>query len=410
MSQLWDERLSRRAVVAGVAAAALAGCAHETVPAGSPSAVATPIPTPSSGPPSASASPSAATSTPSSAAHTATVVMSGDLLWHNTLWFSAADDHRRTGKGDEFDFDPMFAQIKPIISGADLAIAHVEVPFAPAGGPYTGYPDFAAPPQIAPWMATMGWTMATTESNHSIDKGFAGLVRTRELLTRNGIMVEGTYATHQQRNTPVIKDVNGIKVAVIGGTYDLNGLTPPADKTWCVSMWDLPNLKAQAARAKKAGADFVMAHLHGGEEYQTAPNQDQIDRATALTADPNVDLVFGEHVHVVQPITKLNGKWVIYGMGNMVAQHKTDVIRGYDGITIRLTLVAGDDGKVDVARVEYLPTLVTHYSGPAAPVRLYPVVAGIRDGIGPKAELQASLQRTRAAVKALGAVPGLIES
>ena len=101
--------------------------------------------------------------------------MGGDLLWHDTVWQSAAAEARG---GAAYDFDPMFADVRPLIAGADLALCHAEVPFAAPGGPLQSYPVFAAPPEIAPWIASMGWDACTTASNHALDQGFDGLVRT----------------------------------------------------------------------------------------------------------------------------------------------------------------------------------------------------------------------------------------
>ena len=49
--------------------------------------------------------------------------------------------------------------------------------------------------------------------------------------------------------------------------------------------------------------------------------------------------MLGEHAHVVQPITKVNGKWVVYGMGNMVAQQEVDPAGDLRGILVRFTFV-----------------------------------------------------------------------
>lgn len=72
--------------------------------------------------------------------------MNGDLLWHNTLWYSAKEDAQRRGRGG-YDFAPLLAGMKPVIASADLAICHEEVPLAKPGGPYRNYPIFAAPPR-----------------------------------------------------------------------------------------------------------------------------------------------------------------------------------------------------------------------------------------------------------------------
>ena len=37
-----------------------------------------------------------------------------------------------------------------------------------------------------------------------------------------------------------------------------------------------------------------------------------------------MDLIVGHHAHVVQPIEKVNGVWVMYGMGNVLSNLPTD--------------------------------------------------------------------------------------
>ena len=266
------------------------------------------------------------------------MVLSGDLLWHDTVWHSAAADHARTGRGTAFDFDPMFAALRPMIEAADLAVCHEEVPFAAPGAPYQSYPVFAAPPEIATWIGSMGWDLCTTASNHAVDQGYDGLVRTANLLERAGVGHVGTFRTAAERRRPVIHTTEqGVRIAVVGGTYSLNGFPAPAGREWSVSMWDVRNLLAQARAARRAGADIVIVKYHGGSEYVAMPNAQQVALVRALTASPYVDLVAGEHAHVVQPITKVNGKWVVYGMGNAVGQSETSRPRAYEGITVGFT-------------------------------------------------------------------------
>lgn len=340
--------------------------------------------------------------------------MSGDLLWHNTLWMSAAKDHERTGRGDSYDFDPMFASIKPVISGADLAIAHNEVPFARPGQAPEGYPEFAAPRQIAPWMASMGWDLATADSNHSIDGGFEGVRQTHDLLTSNGITVSGIHIDQASASRATTIERKGVKVAVVGGTYDLNGLKPPSEQPWCVDMWDVDRILRQAEQARKDGADIVMAHLHGGEEYQSAPTPAQVTRATRLAQHPDIDLVFGEHVHVVQPITRIGSTWVVYGMGNMVAQHKSVQTSTYDGITVRFTWheaaepLPGKHGRFLVAKAEYIPTMVTSYLTDGRAV-LYDINRALGQHQGPTERLQAARQRVRTVVNSASPQSDLVE-
>jgi poly-gamma-glutamate synthesis protein (capsule biosynthesis protein) len=326
-----------------------------------------------------------------------TMLMSGDLLWHDTVWASAHEDAVRRGGRQRFDFDPMFAAMKPMVEHADLAICHEEVPFATDDQHLSNYPVFAAPPEIARWIASMGWDACTTDSNHSIDQGFTGLVRTASLLERAGVRHIGTFRSPAERRKPVIlTSRQGVKVGIVGGTYSLNGFSLPPEQRWAVSMWDADNLIAQAKAAKRAGADIVLVQYHGGDEYSRLPNAQQVALVRRLTASPAVDLVFAEHAHVVQPITKVNGKWVVYGMGNMVGQSDTAYPRAYEGISVRFTFRETGRG-FRVTRAAYIPTWWNHYT-PGKPIRVRPVVSALRNGVADRARLLEARQMTRLAV------------
>jgi poly-gamma-glutamate synthesis protein (capsule biosynthesis protein) len=112
------------------------------------------------------------------------------------------------------------------------------------------------------------------------------------------------------------------------------------------------------------------------------------------------------HTHTVQPWTKVNGKWVVYGLGNTVAQHDKAVLRGYEGVTARFTFTSKADGRYEVTKAEYIPTLVTRYA-PGRPARLLRISAALQSADGALRERLLSAQRrTAAAVTALD-VPGL---
>ncbi|MDQ4053317.1 MAG: CapA family protein [Actinomycetota bacterium] len=339
---------------------------------------------------------------------TATIVMGGDLLWHNTTWASAADD---APPGRAYDFGPMFAALRPLFRGADVALCHEEVPFAGPDDPLQNFPVFAAPPQIAPWIASMGFDACTTASNHAVDQGFEGLKRTADLLEANGVRHVGTFRTARERREPVIlTTAEGVRVGLVAGTYSLNGFPLPEGREWSVSMWDARNLLGQARRARQAGADIVVVHLHGGWEYDHLPNGDQVALVEEVTASPDVDLVLGEHAHVVQPITRVNGTWVVYGMGNMVAQQEPSRPRTYEGITVSFTFSERPETERGwvVSEAAYVPTYWNQYAG-GRPIRIQRVAQALARGRGDLSRLREARAEIRAAVGGLGWPPGLVE-
>ncbi|HET8582639.1 MAG TPA: CapA family protein, partial [Jatrophihabitans sp.] len=97
------------------------------------------------------------------ARRTATILGSGDVLIHPPLWEQAHNDAGRHG----YDFGPMYASIKPDVEQADLAICEMETPLAPPQGPFVGWPDFSAPPQVLTALKGVGYDSCTTASNHT---------------------------------------------------------------------------------------------------------------------------------------------------------------------------------------------------------------------------------------------------
>ncbi|GAB3822740.1 CapA family protein [Tessaracoccus terricola] len=332
-----------------------------------------------------------------------TINFSGDLLWHNSLWESA-----RIDGGGAMDFVPQLAALGDYVGSADLAICHSEVPFAEAGGPYGNYPMFKAPQEIAPALAEIGWDVCTTASNHSLDAGFDGLVRTIEVHNAQGILTAGTYTSAEDRATPTMfRTTSGVEVAVVSSTYGTNGIALPSEAPWSVSLLDVEDTLSQAARARTAGADIVVVHMHAGTEYESTPNRQQLDFADAMTASDDVDLVIGQHAHVVQPITRSNGKWVAYGAGNLMAQSSPAQPWTYDGYLATFTFVEQPDGGFSSTTGEFAPTMITKHRADA-PARVLIVSDALAAGSWDGKQLRESAARTRTTVLSLG-VEGLSE-
>lgn len=375
----------------------LTGCTQTTAPGGS-------------GTPTSTSS-SANTAAPMPvASRDVSVVLAGDLLWHNTTWFSAQEDARAAGTAgaDQYDFGPMFGSMAPVIKGADVAVCHEEVPVGPKGGPYRNYPSFAAPPQVAAGAAAAGYDLCTLGSNHSLDAGTAGITRTVADFRSAGIIPTGAYATEAESRTPAIYTTqSGVKVAVIEATYGLNGYQLPADRQWAVDRIDTGTMIAKAEAAREAGAEIVLAALHDGTEYTTAPTPDQVANAKALAESGVIDLVYGHHAHTVQPWTRVGDTWVVYGLGNQIAQQKADQTITYEGITARFTFHEQTPGRFEVTEATAIPTYVTRYTA-GRPIRLVHVTAAL-DGTAPvpagveRATLERARDRTLKAVRALGA-------
>ncbi|MDQ0792458.1 CapA family protein [Streptomyces sp. B1I3] len=257
-------------------------------------------------------------------ARTFTLLASGDVLPHSSIIERAAAD--AGGRG--YDFRPMLKGAAPLVSRADLAICHMETVYAQDGGPYTGYPSFRSPSEVATALRATGFDSCSTASNHTLDDGAQGIGRTLDALDKAGVAHAGSArSVSEAGRTTVLKAGTGkkaAKVAHLAYTYGTNDIPLPAGRPWAVNLIDRNRILADARAARREGADVVVLSLHWGTEWQDAPDDTQLALGRELTASttagrPDIDLVLGTHAHVPQAYEKVNGTWVVYGMGDQIA-------------------------------------------------------------------------------------------
>ena len=379
-----EERVaSRRSSVPSTAAAGSATAASGTGATGDRTA-ATSIPAITTDP----KPPSSATPPKPKGPSTITLAFAGDLLPHTPISAQAARNAAGTEK--RYDFDPMLAPMKPIVSGADVAICHMETPVSPDQDRLTGYPAFGGPLELVDAARDVGYDGCSNASNHSLDRGRDGIAATLDRFDQDGLHHAGTARTAQEAGTTTFYDVKGVKVAHLSYAYGFNGYLLPADAPWAANPIDVAAIKVAAARARSQGADLVVLSLHWGNEYQHDPSADQRAVADALLPSPDIDLVIGCHAHVVQPIDQVGGTYVVWGMGNQLANQQQ--VPKVDGLTAVATARRGADGRWAVAGVEGVPTWVEGGS-----FRVLPVVPTLADPATPaglRAALSASYDRT----------------
>ncbi|MEU3949522.1 CapA family protein [Streptomyces sp. NPDC029526] len=301
---------------------------------------------------------------PAPAARGFTLVASGDVLPH----MSVIDRARFDAGGTGYDFRPMLAGVRSVVADADLALCHMETVYG-ENGDYTGYPTFKSPPEVARALAATGYDGCSTASNHTLDDGADGIRRTLDALDRAGVRHAGAARTEQESRTVTMHRAGAARVAHLAYTYDTNGIPLPEGQPWAVDLIDEDRIVADARAARTAGADVVVVSVHWGTEWQEAPDDRQVTLARSLTAAragrlPAVDLVLGTHAHVPQAYEKVNGTWVIYGMGDQIAGEMVNHDgakdpRGNQSTLGRFTFAppARPGERWQVTRAEFVPQL-----------------------------------------------------
>jgi poly-gamma-glutamate capsule biosynthesis protein CapA/YwtB (metallophosphatase superfamily) len=321
-----------------------------------------------------------------------TVEVNGDLLIHSPVWEQAlADGHGR------YDFSPMLRAISPLIKRADLAICHVETPMTPR--PPSGYPVFNTPTQLAIAIRNAGWRICDTASNHSLDQGQYGIDQTARALNRAGILHTGSSVSSTAQNRTLMVTVKGVKVAFLAYTEMTNGI--PLPHPWSVNLAHVAAVKRAARLARQRGAQVVIVNFHWGDEYMSEPSAFQRSMADALTRDPDITAIVGQHVHVVQPIRRLNGKLVVFGEGQLLSNQSSACcpVNTEDGMMVFLHLLIRGR-RAHVASITYVPTWDRRPDYTVIPIGI-----GLAGDEAPADVLRASYDRTTSTV---GRIPHLV--
>ncbi len=311
-----------------------------------------------------------------------TIEVNGDLLIHAPVF----DRARALAGGRGYDFVPMLRRVGPLIRRADLAFCHVETPMGP--GPPRGYPKFNTPPALARAIRATGWDACDTASNHSLDGGQAGIDATGRALDRAGVRHTGSFSSPPSQRRLLILRRAGVNVAFLAYTATTNGLRAP--HRWSLNRADPRRILRDARRARRAGAQVVLVNLHWGTEFRHAPDRLQLALARRLARSGLITAAVGQHAHVVQPIRRIGGQWVVFGEGNLLSNQTAACCPAAtrDGMLVFLHVrVSGT--RASVTRIDYVPTWVRHPDFTVLPIEA-PRAGGDAD---PPA-LRASWQRT----------------
>ena len=280
---------------------------------------------------------------------TATIFLMGDVMMH-------ADQISNARQPDgSYSFSTYFANMEEYIRSADIAVANME--FTLAGKPYTGYPCFSAPDGYEDYVASCGVDIFLTANNHILDKGSKGLSRTLGIYSsmEEAGLVKHTGASDSKNDDssryPLMVAVKGVRVALVNFTY---GTTQEVGEGFPkVHVTDKEEIGAAIRKARKAGAEFVIALPHWGIEYILRHSSSQGKLAEWLVGQ-GCDAVVGAHPHVVQDYETLGGAPVVYSMGNAVSNmsaRNTQV-----GMAVVLKIVTDREGKRRMAEPDFIFT------------------------------------------------------
>ncbi|MBQ3668470.1 MAG: CapA family protein [Clostridia bacterium] len=295
----------------------------------------------------------------------------GDFVMDKNILAAGKAYSQSTSSQYKYDFSGMLSIISEYMGNADFTVANVD---GSMGGEshyrygYSGYPQFNTPEMLIYNVKDAGVDMLTLANNHMLDGWFDGLMDEIENVEKAGLYHVGANRSTEEKNTPVIIEINGIKVGFLNYTESLNSMetrgVDPKATVFGVNSTRNSNCGEDAKRLREAGADVIVCYMHWGEEYVTTPNKNQTDMVQKLMK-AGVDIIVGGHPHVVQHAEWITGTnqfgeaqrtFCIYSLGNFLSEH---TIKNTDGgIIFEFTIQEKGDGTFEITAPGYLTTYV----------------------------------------------------
>lgn len=291
----------------------------------------------------------------------------GDNLIHGAIYLDA---YRKYG---EYKFDDVYEEVADFVKSKDVAYINQETILGGTKLGLSHYPQFNSPHEIGDAIAKAGFDWVASSSNHSMDAYEEGIVETLKFWDQYPeIVTTGLARSEEERNSLKYIERNGVKIGVLGYTYGTNGIVVPEGKEYLVNVYSKEMIQEDVERIKDT-CDVLMVSMHWGDEYSYEPSDEQKEMAQFL-ADLGVDVVIGEHPHVIQPMDWVEGKdgnetLVIYSLGNFLSA-QDEMPRMLGGCVSFDIRKLGKTGEIKIENVKFYPT-ITHFTEGAINFKVY---------------------------------------
>jgi poly-gamma-glutamate capsule biosynthesis protein CapA/YwtB (metallophosphatase superfamily) len=252
----------------------------------------------------------------------------------------------------------VFVPTRPVYGDdADVNVCNLECPLTDEGTPHpTKSYVFRGRPANVAGLTYAGIDVVSLGNNHIVDYGQRGMEETQEVLDAAGIRWSGAGDDEYAALQPIFWTERGVAVAFLGQCnrtgreYNYQPFLDAAPGKPGFAYLIEPNL-GDAVAAARPYADLVVAQLHAGIEYATAPAlrggapeaaapvpEPPFDAASVEPGEPGpefttmpsytdrqlcrravdagADLVIGHHPHVLQGFEVYGGVLIAFSLGN----------------------------------------------------------------------------------------------
>ncbi|MBR0162000.1 MAG: CapA family protein [Oscillospiraceae bacterium] len=157
------------------------------------------------------------------------------------------------------------------------------------------------------------WNIA---NNHTADLGETGLMDTLHSARDSVCSTLGAGLDEDEAFRPVILGET-VKVGLLSMVQSWQKLPAAAKDTPGVAMWNRTKEIRKRVEALRTQVDWIVFVVHGGGEFCDVPMPYMRQKFMELL-ELGADVIVAHHPHVVQPYEYVDGKLILYSLGNFI--------------------------------------------------------------------------------------------
>ena len=280
-----------------------------------------------------------------------------------------------------YDYGNVFLDILPLLAAGDLTAVNFEGNLF--GAPY-GTDSKSAPKELLQALKSAGVDFVQTANSYAVYNGLDGLQLTLQGIRQTGMEPLGTYADKTEFTENggfVIRQVQGIRIAIVAFTKGMDGMGLPAGSEDCVNLLykdfsstyqtvDEDGIEDILHRAQEYQPDVTIALLHWGSEFNDKISDSQ-KKIVKIMTGAGVDAIIGTHSHYVQQVTLDTAKnqLVAYSLGDLLG----DADRAGTDYSVLLDVEITKDGKtgeVKITGFDYTPVFIADETATGGQLRV----------------------------------------
>ena len=230
------------------------------------------------------------------------------------------------------DYSMIYRDIEKIMMNDSLTFCNVEFPVNPEL-PQASYPVFNIHPEYVMAAIDAGVDVLSLANNHTADQGTDGLASTvgaMQSIINSYRRDKGRSVYYSGAKTNPNTDFKPVTIYQSGwkiGYLSVSQFSNVKPKEGYMQLVDFRDSEKSADFVEWIGEltdnyDLFVLAYHGGVEYYTEPVRRKTELFRSL-AKAGVDVIWGHHPHVVQPVEVLqNGNRstvVMYSLGNFIS-------------------------------------------------------------------------------------------